>query len=174
MCLSSETIEALGAMIVAPPSLGRASVFSMCFLEEVHEYDLPMDLGDDTDGVTLPDTYIEDMNMIGIGHILDATPREPHSSFDMFGVFVIDFEDVTLYDTCTNAMDMIVTGPILDAAPPRPRFIFDMFGISMLEMMMMMDLLLLILFIILFLLRERLNLWAHLFLLTLCPGFSPV
>ena len=58
MCLSSKTIEAPGAMIDAPPSPGRASVFSMCFLEEVPDYDLPMDLGDDTDGVTLPDTYI--------------------------------------------------------------------------------------------------------------------
>ena len=56
MCFSSETTEAPGAMIVAPPSLGRASVFSMCFLEEVLDYDLPMDLGDNTDGVTLPGT----------------------------------------------------------------------------------------------------------------------
>ena len=55
MCFSSETIEATGAMIVAPPSPSRASVFSMCFPEEVPNYDLPMDLGDDTDGVTLPD-----------------------------------------------------------------------------------------------------------------------
>ena len=96
-------------MIVAPPSLGRASVFSMCFPKEVPDYDLLMDLGDDTDGVTLPDTYIDEMDMIVIGYILDATPREPHSTFDMFGVSAIDFKDVTLYDTCTNAMDMIDT-----------------------------------------------------------------
>ena len=49
MCLSSETTEALSAMIVASPSPGRASVFSMCFPKEVLDYDLPMDLGDDTD-----------------------------------------------------------------------------------------------------------------------------
>ena len=59
MCLSSETIEAPGAMTIAPPSPGRARVFSMCFLEEVPDYNLPMDLGDDTNGVTLPNTYIE-------------------------------------------------------------------------------------------------------------------
>ena len=34
-----------------------------------------MDLGDDTDRVTLPDTYIDKMDMIDIGHILDETPR---------------------------------------------------------------------------------------------------
>ena len=133
MCLSSKTNEAPGAITVSPPSPGRSSVFSMCFLEEVLDYDLPMDLGDDIDGVTLLDTYIDEMDMIGIGRILDATQREPHYGFDMFGISVIDFENVTLYDTCTNEMDMIETSHILDATLPRPRSIFDMFGISMLE-----------------------------------------
>ena len=133
MCFSFETTEAPGAIIIAPLSPGRASVFSMCFPEEVFDYDLSMDLGDDTDGVTLLDTYIDEMNMIDIGCILDAAPHEPHYDFDMFGVSTIDFEDVTLYDACGDAMDMISTSHILDAAPLRPCFIFDMFGISMLE-----------------------------------------
>ena len=38
--MSSETTEAPGAMIVEPMSLGRASVFFMCFLEEVLGYNL--------------------------------------------------------------------------------------------------------------------------------------
>ena len=121
MCLSFETTEAPGAMIVAPPSPGRASVFSMCFFEEVPDYDLPMDLRDDTYEATLSDTCIDEMDMIDIGRILDATPLEPHYAFDMFGVSAIDFEDVKLYDTYTNAMDMIGTGRILDVAPLRPR-----------------------------------------------------
>ena len=49
MYFSSETTEAPGAMIVAPPSPGLASVLSMCFPEEVLDSDLFMDLGDDTD-----------------------------------------------------------------------------------------------------------------------------
>ena len=113
MCFSFETIEASGALIVTPPSPSRASVFSMCFPEDVLDYDLSMDLGDDTDGVTLPDTNKEEMDMIGIGRILDAAPHEPHYAFDMFRVSVVDFKDVTLYDACTNAMDMIGTGRIL-------------------------------------------------------------
>ena len=133
ICFSSETTKAPGAMIVTPPSSSQASVYSMCFPEEVLDYDLPMDLGDDTDEVTLPDTYMDDMDMIGIGRILDAAPREPHYAFDMFGVFAIDFEDVTLYDTCTDAMDMIGTSRILDVAPLGPCYVFYMFGISMLE-----------------------------------------
>ena len=103
------------------------------FLEEVVDYDLAMDWGDDTDGVTLPDTYIDQMDMISIGLILDATPREPHYSFDMFGVSAIDFEDVTLYDAYVDAMDMIGIDHILDAAPLGPCYVSYMFGISMQE-----------------------------------------
>ncbi|KAL6335850.1 hypothetical protein AAG906_040573 [Vitis piasezkii] len=83
--------------------------------------DLPMDLGDGYDGVTLPDTYLDEMDMIDTGCILDTTSHGPHSTFDIFGVSVIDSDDVTLYDACIDEMDMIGIGRILDASPPRPR-----------------------------------------------------
>ena len=133
ICLNSESTKPLEAMTVAPPSPDRASVFSMCFPEEIPDYDLPMDLGDETDGATLPDTYMDEMDMIGTGRFLYTAPRGPHSAFDMFGVSMIDSNAVTLYDAYTDAMDMIGTGFILDVSPPGPRFSFDVFGISMLE-----------------------------------------
>ena len=133
MCLSSKTTEQLEAMIVAPPSPDRASVFSMCFHEEVPDYDLPMDLGDYIDGMTLPDTYMDEMDMIGTGRILDTTSSGPHSAFDMFGVSMINTDNVTLYDACIDAMDMISSSRILIASSPRPRSAFDVFGIYMLE-----------------------------------------
>ena len=108
-------------------------MFSMCFPEKIPDYDLPMDLRDETDGVTLPDTYMDEMDMIGTGRFLDTAPRGPHSAFDMFGVSMIDSDAVTLYDACTDAMDMIDTGRIMDVSTPGPRFAFDVFGISMLE-----------------------------------------
>ena len=101
---------------------------SLFFPKEVPDYDLPMDLGDDTYRVTLPDTYMGEIDMIGIGRILDAAPYEPHSTFDMLSVSAIDFEDMTLYDACIDAMDMICTGRILDAAPPRPCSFFICLG----------------------------------------------
>ena len=133
MCLSFKTTKPPEAVIVAPQSPDRASVFSMCFLEKVPDYDLPMDLRDDTDGVTLPNTYMDEMDMVGTGCILDTAPRGPHSPFDMFGVSMIDYDAVTLYDACTDVIDMIGTGRILDASLPRPRSAFDVFGIFMLE-----------------------------------------
>ena len=108
-------------------------MFSMCFLEEVPDYDLPMDLGDGPDGVILFDTYMDAMDMIGTSRILDTAPRGPHYALDMFGVSLINTNNVTLYDACIDAMDMIGTGRILDASSPRPRSTFDVFGISMRE-----------------------------------------
>ena len=116
MCLSSKTTEPPEAVIVAPPSPDQASVFSVCFPEEVPDYDLLMDLGDNTDEVTLPDTYMDEIDLINTGCILDTSPREPHYAFDMFGVSMINTDDVILYDACTDAMDMIGTGRILDAS----------------------------------------------------------
>ena len=98
MCLSSKTTEPPEGVIVAPPSSDRASVFFVCFLEDVPNYDLPMDLGDYNDGVTLPDTYMDEMDMIGTSRILDTALCGPHYAFDIFGVSMIDSNDVTLYD----------------------------------------------------------------------------
>ena len=172
MCLSYKTNEPPEAVIVAPLLPDRASVFSVCFPEEVPDYDLPMDLGNDTDGVTLPNTYMDEMDMIDTSRILDTAPCGPYYDFDILGVSMIDSNNVTLYDACTLAMDMIDIGHILDASSPRPRFAFDVFGILCLSLMVM-DLLLLILLTIMFLLRVRSTLWTYLFLSTLCSGLSP-
>ena len=133
ICLNSETTKPPEVVTVAPPSPDRANVLSMCFPEEIPDYDLPMDLGDENDGVALPDTYMDEMDMISTGRILDTASHGPHYAFDMFGVSMIDSDAVTLYDACIDVMDMIGTGRILDASPPGPRFAFDVFGISMLE-----------------------------------------
>ena len=108
-------------------------MFPMCFPEEIPDYDLPIDLGDGPDGVILPNNYMDAMDMINIGRILNSAPHGPYYAFDMFGVSMIDSDDVTLYDACTDEMDIIGTGRILDASPTRPRSAFDVFGISMLE-----------------------------------------
>nr|CAN63594.1 hypothetical protein VITISV_004160 [Vitis vinifera] len=101
MHLDTRTTEAPGAMIVSPPSPDRASVFSMCFPKEVHDYDLPMDLGDGTD----------EMDMVNIGNIFDVAPRRPHTVFDMFGVFVLETDgDDSIPDAYTNYMDFIGIG----------------------------------------------------------------
>ena len=80
-------------------------MFSLCFSEAVSDYDILMDIVIDTDGVTLPNACTDEMDMIGVGHILDAVPHGPHSDFDLFGVSVIDIDDMTLYDASIDEMD---------------------------------------------------------------------
>ena len=67
-----------------------------CAFLRVPDYDLPMDLGDGPNGVILSDIYMDAMEMIGTGRILDTASHGPHSSFDMFGVFMINTDNVTL------------------------------------------------------------------------------
>ena len=80
-------------------------MFSLCFSEAVSDYDILMDIVIDTDGVTLPNACTDEMDMIGVSHILDAVPHGPHSDFDLFGVSVIDIDDMTLYDASIDEMD---------------------------------------------------------------------
>ncbi|RVX20833.1 hypothetical protein CK203_002376 [Vitis vinifera] len=81
------------------PITDRASVFSMCFPEEVPDYDLPMDLGYGTD----------EMDMIGIG-IFDAAPRAPYC-FRHVRSFVLETdEDDSIPDAYTDDMDFIGIG----------------------------------------------------------------
>ncbi|RVW62997.1 Transposon Ty3-I Gag-Pol polyprotein [Vitis vinifera] len=100
--LDTGTTEAPGAMIVTPPSPDRASMFSMCFPEEVPDYDLPMDLGYGTDEMDMIGIGVSSMQRhtgpilfsTCIGRILDAAPRGPLSAFDISGVSVLDDESV--------------------------------------------------------------------------------
>ncbi|KAL6325701.1 hypothetical protein AAG906_023585 [Vitis piasezkii] len=77
-------------------------MFSMCFPNEVFDYGLLMDSKGGTNGVTLDDAYIDKMDMIGIGRILDAAPHGPHSSFDLFGVSMLELDgDDSITDVAT-------------------------------------------------------------------------
>ena len=118
MCLSSETIDPPEAKIVAPPSPDRASVFSMCFPEEIPDYDLPMDLGDGLDGVIFSDTCTDTMDMIGTGRILDASSPRPRSSFDVFGTSMLEFNGDGLVSTDITHDTISVEGASDSVDPP--------------------------------------------------------
>ena len=51
-----------------------------------------MDLGDGLDGVIMPDTYMDAMDMISTGRILDASLPRPRSTFDVFGISMLEFD----------------------------------------------------------------------------------
>ena len=97
-------------------------MFSMCFPEEIPDYDLPMDLGDETDGVTLPDTYMDEMDMIGTGRILDASPPWPRFAYDVFGISILEFDGDGLVATNITHDTVSVEGASDSVDPP---FSFD-------------------------------------------------
>ena len=92
MHLSFVITEGSDAVIVTPSSLGQTNMFSMCFPDEVFDYGLLMDSRGGIDGVTLDDAYTDEMDMIGIGRILDAAPHGPYSAFDTFGVYMLELD----------------------------------------------------------------------------------
>ena len=134
MHLGTGLIEASDAMMVEPQSPDRTSVFSMCFPMEFIDYDLLMDPREGTDDVTPHNAYGDEMDMIGIGRILDIAPHMLHSSFDLFRVSIFETDGATPYDAYVDEMDMIGRGRILDVAPHRSHYPLDMFGVLMLEM----------------------------------------
>ena len=102
MHLSSGITEGSEAMIIAPLLSSRASMFSMCFPDEVFDYGLLVDFGGGTNRVNLDDAYTDEMDMIGIGRILDAAPHGPHFTFDMFGVSMLVMDgDNSITDVAT-------------------------------------------------------------------------
>ena len=92
MHLSSRITEASDVVIVVPSSPSWANMFSMFFPDEDFDFGLLVDSGGGADGVTLDDAYTDEMDMIGIGRILDATPQRPHSVFDMFGISMLEID----------------------------------------------------------------------------------
>ncbi|RVW19515.1 hypothetical protein CK203_116259 [Vitis vinifera] len=72
--------------------MSQANMFSMCFLDEIFDYGLLVDSGGVTGGGNLDDAYTDEMDMIGIGHILDIAPHGPHSAFDLFGVSMLEMD----------------------------------------------------------------------------------
>ena len=119
MHLSYGITEGFDAVIVAPSSPNRANMFSICFPDEVFDYRLLVDFGGGIDGVTLDDAYIDEIDMIGIGRILDTASHGSHSAFDPFRVSMLEMDgndfitDVaTLNFTCVEGASDIVDPPL--------------------------------------------------------------
>nr|CAN74751.1 hypothetical protein VITISV_043770 [Vitis vinifera] len=109
-------------VIVTPSSSDWANMFSICFPNEVFDYGLLMDSRGGTDGVTLDDAYTDEMDMIGIGCILDAAPHGLHFAFDLFGVSMLESDGD---DFITNVATHDFTSIEGVSNPVDPLFYFD-------------------------------------------------
>ena len=122
MHLSYGITEGFDVVIVTPSSSDWANMFSICFPNEVFDYGLLMDSRGGTDGVTLDDAYTDEMDMIGIGCILDAAPHGLHFAFDLFGVSMLESDGD---DFITNVATHDFTSIEGVSNPVDPLFYFD-------------------------------------------------
>ena len=66
----------------------------------------------------LPDTYMDEMDMIGTGHILDASPLGLRSAFDVFGISMLEFDGDGLVATDIAHDTIFVEGASDSVDPP--------------------------------------------------------
>ncbi|KAL6316583.1 hypothetical protein AAG906_018838 [Vitis piasezkii] len=77
------------SMEITPPSPDRASLLSLCFLEEVTDDGVVVDPTEMIDGVVPYDECQDEMDMMTVSQITSIVKLHPVSPFDMFGVSTI-------------------------------------------------------------------------------------
>ena len=80
-------------MVIAPPSPDRASLLSLCFLEEIIDDGDVVDPIEMIDGVVPHDEYRDEMDMMSISQITNIIQSEPISPFDLFGASTIEIAE---------------------------------------------------------------------------------
>ncbi|KAL6315006.1 hypothetical protein AAG906_030838 [Vitis piasezkii] len=75
------------SVVIALPSPDRASLLSLCFLEEVTTNGVVIKPAEMIDGVILHDEWRYEMDMMGMSQITIIVQPEPASPFDLFRVF---------------------------------------------------------------------------------------
>ena len=93
MQMGDETPDMSTSMMIAPPSLDRANLFSLCFPDETTDYGVVIGPADMTDGVVPHDEYRDEMDMLGISQFLDAVQCKPFSPFEFFKVSIIEIAE---------------------------------------------------------------------------------
>ncbi|RVW12913.1 hypothetical protein CK203_097113 [Vitis vinifera] len=73
-------------MEITHPSLDRASLLSLCFLEEINDDGVVIDPTEIIDGVVSHDEYQDEMDMMTVSQITSIVQLQPISPFDMFGM----------------------------------------------------------------------------------------
>ena len=86
--------NALVTMMIAFPSLDRASLLYLCFLDEINDDGVVIELVEVIDEVVSHEKYHDEMEMMGISQIIDVVQLKIVSSFNLFGVFAIDVSKV--------------------------------------------------------------------------------
>ena len=78
------------SMVITSTSPDRASMLSLCFLEEITDDGVIVDSTEMIDGVVSYDEYRDEMDMMTWSQIASIVQLQPVSPFDMFRVSTIE------------------------------------------------------------------------------------
>ncbi|RVW90548.1 hypothetical protein CK203_031049 [Vitis vinifera] len=92
------------SVLIAPSSPDRTSLMTLCFPDETDEHGTLAEVGDVVDGAAPHDEYIDEMLALSLSQIEETIQPGLASSFDLFGVFVIELAEESL------------TAPVLESA----------------------------------------------------------
>ena len=84
--LSDGALGTFVSMAITPSFPDRASLLSLCFLENVTDNEVVVDPTEMIDGIVPHDEYQDEMDMMTMSQITSIVLLQPISPFDMFGV----------------------------------------------------------------------------------------
>ncbi|RVW78015.1 Retrovirus-related Pol polyprotein from transposon 17.6 [Vitis vinifera] len=101
--------------LIAPSSPDRTSLMTLCFPDETDEHGTFAEVGGIVDGAAPHDVYIDEMLTLSLSQIEETIQPGLASSFDLFGVFVIELAEESLTaPALESAEDLIAFDDLMD------------------------------------------------------------
>ena len=92
--LGEGILDASVTLMIAFPSLDQASLLSLCFLDEINDDGVVIELIEVIAEVVSHEKYHDEIEMMGISQIINVVQPKIVSPFNLFGVFDIDVSKV--------------------------------------------------------------------------------
>ncbi|WJZ81616.1 hypothetical protein VitviT2T_001450 [Vitis vinifera] len=104
------------SVLIASSSPDRTSLMTLCFPDETDEHGTFAEVGDIVDGAAPHDVYIDEMLALSLSQIEETIQPGLASSFDLFGVFVIELTEESLTaPALESAEDLIAFDDLIDS-----------------------------------------------------------
>ena len=115
--LSDGAPGTLTPALIAPSSLDRLSLMTLCFPDEIDEHGTFVEIGDIVDGVVPCDEYVDEILAMSLSQIEKVVQLELASLFDLFGVSVIKIaEEILAAPAPESVEDAIAVDDLFDSS----------------------------------------------------------
>ena len=105
------------SVLIAPSSLYRTSLMTLCFLDEIDDHETFVEISDIVDGTAPHDKYVDEMLAMSLSEIEEIAPLELASPFDFFGVSVLKLaEEIQVAPAPEIVEDVILVDGLFDGS----------------------------------------------------------